>query len=69
MKKERYEIFDNTTGCRIPVQEFLLQERGRRIIADILRLINQDREQALRPDFLKAMVLKHPGNGGNGNKK
>jgi len=70
MQKERYEVIDSQTGHTMPISTFLLQRLKDNIVQEVLRQLEQTRQQALQPNFLKGMVTKGPGNNaGNGNKK
>ena len=68
--KERFVVFDNETGHMIPIDKVLLQRIKDRIIESVRNQFEQNREDALRPDFLKKMIAKAPGeNSGNGSRK
>jgi len=70
MEKERYSVLDHETGDMIPVDKFLLERIQGQIIEGVMRRIEQNRVEVLQPNFLRGMIVKHPGeNGGNGNKK
>ena len=69
-EKERYSVLDHETGEMIPIDKVLLQRIKDNIIEEVTSQLEQNREDALRPNFLKKMIAKTPGeNSGNGNRK
>ena len=69
-EQERYAVIDQKTGDIFPINKFLLNRLRGQVTEDIMRLLDQSREQDLRPNFLRGMIAKSPGkNNGNGNRK
>lgn len=69
MEKEKFVILNQETGDIVPLDKTLLDSIKKHIIEAVINSLEQDRQQALRPDFLKALVVKSPENGGNGSRK